>query len=72
MASVAGRVEQGPWVSMLPRMAVTGAMLLRVVRMLGSPMSPAWRMWSTLARAGRSSGRRRPWVSERTPMRALG
>ena len=46
----------GPWVSVLPRMAVTGAMRERVVRISGSPTSPAWRMWETLARAGRSFG----------------
>ena len=39
--------------------------------MVGSPTSPAWRMWSTPARAGRSSGRRRPWASETTPMSRL-
>ena len=29
MASVGGKRAQGPWVSTLPRMAVTGAMVAR-------------------------------------------
>ncbi len=40
-ASVPGSCAQGPLVSMLPRMAVRGAICLRASRMAGLPTSPA-------------------------------
>ena len=49
-----------------------GARERRVSRIAGSPTSPRWRMWSAPAMAERTSGRRRPWVSERTAMRMRG
>src|ERR1700733_6917854 len=37
-------------------------------RISGSPISPAWMMWSDPRRARSASGRSKPWVSEMTPM----
>ena len=54
-------------VSMLPRIAVTGASAENFARTSELPMSPACRIRLTSRRASSASGRRRPWVSEITP-----
>src|SRR5208283_2201766 len=54
--------------STLPRMAVTGAITASCSRISGAPTSPAWMMCRDPRNAVRASGRRRPWVSEMTPM----
>src|ERR1700674_314798 len=53
--------------SLLPRTAVTGAIVERRSSTLGSPMSPAWMMKSLPWSAANASGRRSPWVSEIKP-----
>ena len=56
--------------SLLPRTAVTGAMVDNVSR-TPSPMSPAWTMKSLPRSTSTASGRRRPWVSEMSPIRIM-
>ena len=55
--------------SLLPRTPYTGARRSSSSITVGSSKSPAWRMQSTSRRRSAVSGRRRPWVSEITPMR---
>src|ERR1041384_3072204 len=56
---------------MFPFIAVVRAILRSPSITSGAPISPAWIIWSVPARCFITSGRRRPWVSEITPIRIL-
>src|SRR5574339_709566 len=65
---MAGSTAHHGAVSTLPRTAATGAIVRRRSRMSGGPTSPAWMMSELPASASSASGRRRPCVSEITPI----
>src|SRR5690348_5055033 len=66
-----GRRARSSGPSALPYTAVSGASASSSIRISGLPTSPAWRMQSTSLNTSTTSGRSKPWVSDRMPRRTL-